>query len=614
MANFILIILVLLMTSLYVTYEVVAIRTALSFLEGIYVVLDSMFNGLGNLTASIFGNAPVYLRNTILFIIIMILFIIIWKIIFAIIHLIRKNVRKNKIKKALGENAIELTEEEMNQYDYKLYENKFRFPTIRFIIMLVEILLFAVFLIIRFDVIYIVPGGIVNEGDLLLFYDVSNGNAPFIVDDATQSFTSRFYIFHNAINGLRVEFMYFFATLVGHYIQFANGLLHGLGAQGEIIVEIIIIVFILLVLILITFLLGLPFSKSIRKHRAKKYAKKKKEKYIKQLEDKEYKTWKQGLKKGDVSKKNEDLYVEEPIENIDITPIVVETKTEETEVKTNQTAEQNYIDDISTGVTDLGLVEEDDNELQTPLTTRETRFVGDEESDIILEEEPIIETIEEEEAYYNEASEETEESFEKYQPETVKDLELEDKVKKYNIDVIDEAEEVEPYKEETPAIEEFEDREIAFTTNVIEEPVKEETIEEVKVEDPVEAEEKPKKPTKPIEVTKKTTKTKGKITPVDAVDEQGKSSDYILETSDGSQLAMTEEELKEIAVKTEKKPRKKASALTRNVTAKGTSTRKKKTTTKGTTTKKTSGTKKTTTPKEKTIKKPTKPVSAKSKE
>ena len=634
MSKFILILLVILSVVLYGTYEITALRSTLGFLEGIYVALDGFFETFRTMFSSLFGALPPFLQNIIIFAVFLIAFIIVWSIIFAIIGAIARGIRKKKIKNALGEEGIVLTEEQQAQFDYKLYEKKFRFPTIRFIFILLELLLVAVFVIIRFDVIYAVEGGVLNEGDLLLF---TYEGKPFVVDTVlTFESLPRLTLFHGFINSVRVQFVYFIATLMGYYIQLMNSLLGGFGPTGALVAEIIIIVLVALVLILFTFLLGLPFAGLIRRARAKKYAKKAKQKYIKKLEDEEYKAWKKANKKGGVSEKNQNLYNEDTTgPTVDVEPIVVQNKDETVEKTTAQTPEQNYIDDISTGVTDLGLVEEDDNELQKPLTTRETRFVGDEESDIVLEEEPIIETIEEEEEYYNANGDEVDENFEKYQPETAKDIELEDKVKKYNIDVIDENEDVQPFKEETPAIEEFDDREIAYVSNEIVEPT---PVEPVQEEKPVE--EVKKTPTKRKPATKKTTKTKKSptktkkttksttkkptkpvkpIKPVDAVDEKGKGKDYILETSDGSQLAMSEEEISSMSVKPEKKPTKKSSALTRNATVrsktkkpveKKPSTKKEKTTSKKPSTKKTTP-KKEATPKEKPIKKPTKPVSAK---
>ena len=616
MSKVILIILVILSVFLYGSYEIVTFRSALSFLEGVYGALDAFFETFRNMFASLFGAIPEFLQNVIIFAVFLVAFIIVWSILFAIIGAIRNAIRKKKIKNALGEEGIVLTEEEQAKYDYKLYEKKFRFPTIRFIIILFELLLIALFVIIRFDVIYAVKGGQLYDTDLLLF---ANENEPIIIDSVlTFKSLPRLTLFHDFINTVSVQFVYEIAKIVAIYIQFINSLLGSLGATGALVVEIIIIVFVTLILILITFLLGQPFAKLIRRSKAKRYAKKAKQKYIKKLEDKEYKAWKKAQKKGGVSEKNENLYNEDTGGgNVDVEPIVIQTKGETVEKIINQTPEQNYIDDISSGVTDLGIVEEDDDELQKPLTTRETRFVGDEETDIILEEEPIIETIEEEESYYNISNEEFDDTFEKYQPETTTNIELEDKVKKYNIDVIDENEEVKPFEDETPAIEEFDDRDLNLSQPTIaqeEQKVEaEETLKDVK--EVIEEKSETKKPVKPVSpktkkviqpVKVKTSKKPVKpIVPITAIDTEGKSSEYILETSDGSQLAMSQEELEVKPKKIETK--KKTSALTRNASVR---TKTKKPETKKPVKVKEEKPKEIET-KEKKIKKPIKPVSPK---
>ncbi len=82
-----------------------------------------------------------------------------------------------------------------------------------------------------------------------------------------------------------------------------------------------------------------------------------------------------------------------------------------------------YLEDIGYGVSDLG-VSEKDIERAKPIVEREVRYISDEDIDIILEEEPVIEIIEEEVDTPLENND-NDEFYEKYLPDEV--YESEDK-------------------------------------------------------------------------------------------------------------------------------------------------------------------------------------------
>ena len=272
------------------------------------------------------------------------------------------------------------------------------------------------------------------------------------------------------------------------------------------------------------------------------------------MEALEYKALKKAEKELRVSKKNKDLYASENFIN-DVgedvkaiaTPLEEEKNNKDSKKKEPVSVEQDYIDDISTGVTDLGLVEEDNSELQEPISVREQHFVGDEEVDIVLEEEPIIETIEEEEAYYNDV-EENEESFERYQPEALDSFNIEDKIKKYNIDVIEENQEVEYFNEDdAPVIQEFEEKEIEHN-NKEEIPVEEEHETQESQTLKIITDKKDKKIIKPvIPVQKDLGKAEKKpIKPIDLNKDRKKIVEYIINVSNSQNSDSKQEKNDEI--------------------------------------------------------------------
>ena len=193
--------------------------------------------------------------------------------------------------------------------------------------------------------------------------------------------------------------------------------------------------------------------------------------------------------------------------------------------------------------------------MQEPLFTRQVHFVGDEEHDIILEEEPIIETIEEEEDYYNEKEDNEEITFEKYQPDYMTSLDIEDKVKKYNIDVIEENSSPLPYQEENNApINDFDNSNYTQEEKV--EPQIIDTKKEIKLISPLKEEKEikeiKKEEIKPLKVQQKNNFNKN-IKPINVNEDRKKVVDYILGTNNNS-LAMSSKEKEEIAVKKPIKP------------------------------------------------------------
>ena len=381
-----------------------------------------------------FRDCPNTTKNMIIIVVLNLLFVIVYLLVFGIIASIRRRIRRRKIAKMSNRGKFVLSDEEKAKFEWKLYEK--HFPIRRLISLIVPILFTFGCVLIRFDRYMCATYDHYNAGYFDLFRD-------------GQTYLGQF--------GTWLE------TVFSKYIAVNNRIVDSIHVTW---VEWIELGVAFLVLCLIWWGIFSIFARPFRKHHAKKAAKKAKNKYVAKMEYLEYKALKKGAKEMRVSKKNKDLYDNEvylPETEADVKAIAVATLPSEEKTKSDaQSDEQDYIDDISTGVTDLGVIEEDTGEMQEPLSVRETHFVGDEEIDIELEEEPIIETIEEEEAYYND-TEIGEDTFERYQPGNVSSIDIDDKIKKYNIDVIEEDASVAHFTEdETPTIQEYEDRDILF--------------------------------------------------------------------------------------------------------------------------------------------------------
>ena len=461
-------------------------------------------------------------KDWIVWITLNLLFVLLYSLIFGIIALIQRNIRRKKYKQAHNNQGYLLTDEEKAKFEWKLYVTKF--PTRRLISLIIPTFFAFVFVVIRYDENLCAAYDLANKGSFTLFTNIK----PYIGDLGVwlETTVSKYIVFNNQIyNQIKVTWV--------EYIEL--GLVY------------------VLVCLLWWGLFSI-FIKPVRTGIAKAKARRAKNRFIVKMEALEYKALKKAEKELRVSKKNKDLYSSENFIN-DVgedvkaiaTPIEEDKKEKDSAKKEPVSVEQDYIDDISTGVTDLGLIEEDNSELQEPISVREQHFVGDEEVDIVLEEEPIIETIEEEEAYYNDVDEK-EETFERYQPETIDSFNIEDKIKKYNIDVIEENQEVEYYQEDdAPVIQEFEEKE----TSEVKEPktIQEEVPSEEKEPLKFIKDKKDKKIIKPVlplnnDESKKDNKKI--IKPIELNKDRQKIIDYIINTSNSQKENKDVEENKKI--------------------------------------------------------------------
>ena len=408
-----------------------AIVGVLPFMENVgdfIGVIIRYFKSLIDIQA--FKDLPVMVQSIIVVLILTILFTIVFLIVFGVVALIQKNVRRNKLSSE-AHKTFTLSSEERAKFEWKLYVKKF--PIRRLLSLIVPITLFLIFIIIRFDKTLCELENSKIDG----FFNIYGTLKPY------------FASFIDAVEGA-----------VSMYIAFNNRIFDTLGVAW---VEWIILTVSLVLICLIWWGVFSIFAKPFSNFIAKRKAKKAKEQYIEKMEIIEYRAWKKAKKEMRISNKGKEFYSQDEFNDnnyIDSSLIGQSTNNNNVDndnkkIKENSTLKQSdYLDDISTGVIDLGIVQEDNDEVKSPILTRETHFVGDEEIDIVLEKEPIIETIEEEDEYNN--NQEYEESFERYQPENITNIELDDKIKKYNVDLIME-DEVIHFDENHPVINEYHD-------------------------------------------------------------------------------------------------------------------------------------------------------------
>lgn len=486
------------------------IITALPFLEvpiGWIKNVFTYFKGL--LTFDLFTQLPNLAQNIIIVIALNIVFVIVYLIIFGIIAAIQRSNRRRKIEK-IAQKKFSLSDEEKAKFDWKLYER--RFPIRRIFSLLIPTLVVALFVLIRFDksLCSTVEG---NVG----YFDVYNFCKPYI--EPASAFIDNIFTQYMLLNNRIVE------------------------ALGVTWVEWVEIGLVYVILCLLWWGFFSIFAKPFRKHLAKRRAKKAKNRYVAKMEYLEYKALKKAQKEASTSQKNREFFEEEAIisENrMEVTPIAVSINAtadnDNSLLKERASAaEREYIDDIATGVTDLGVVEEDTSEIQEAITVRETQFVGEEEIDITLEEEPVIETIEEEDTYYNDMPE-AEEGFERYQPETTSSLEIEDKIKKYNINVIDELNEnTTKFEDDTiSTIKDYEDKDVEYAIN-------QNNVEsEIKENQPVE-EEKSAEEVQSIEKVVQTTENEVQAQKDEVVQENDKTEQVIEDNKEESTEEITDE-------------------------------------------------------------------------
>ena len=184
--------------------------------------------------------------------------------------------------------------------------------------------------------------------------------------------------------------------------------------------EYVFIVFICIFILFFWFIIFQALHLLVRKPIAKMKSKNACKAYIYKKEHQEYKIRKEY--KNEVSSKSDEFIrkLEEDVNSHADSIASIGTEEDDEILLNPKSYEKNrkaYLEDIGYGVSDLG-VSEKDIERAKPIVEREVRYISDEDIDIILEEEPVIEIIEEEVDTPIE-NDDNDEFYEKYLPDEV---------------------------------------------------------------------------------------------------------------------------------------------------------------------------------------------------
>lgn len=309
-------------------------------------------------------------------------------IIYLIITFIFSKIFAHIRKKKLAKNNLSrytLSEEEKARFDYKLYIRKFSIKgAISYIIPVITVLFF---IFVRFDKV-ICLNDKYSEG----IFNIYNSQIKGFLYNVHPGFDG-------IVDGIAYNYIYFVDSVI-EIVKFRS-------LEYLLIGTFIFIYFVSWSVIVFI------CARINRKHAAKRRAYRAKKKYINKMEKLELKA---KLKsKNRISSKAQEIVGEDNNANgifEDASSISIVSENADNFKYTNKQKEAEYIDDISTGVTDLGVAStgvEDDE----PIERKIPIFIDDEEVDIVLDKEPFIEIEEELDDY----EEDVMPFFEKYSPE-----------------------------------------------------------------------------------------------------------------------------------------------------------------------------------------------------
>ena len=378
--------------------------------------------------------------------------IIVFYIIFGTIGAIIKSAGRKKRRKVIPEYKLTPTEEK--KFSYVNYKKK----TGRWVkwTLIIPLVLIATFIFARFDVRNIRAWKplINNEWGFEIYY---HGILP-VCNMILEPFNIDKYI----------KILFTNSAGWGYY-DLINKYLVNLAW-----LEYVILTVASLVILFVWWAFFKLISLIFRKGAAKRLAKKAKRKYIDKMEKQEYRLRKK-YKDDAIAKGDEFLrIIEEELSEDALEIAKIKEEKSSRHQKKIDARKKAYLEEIGYGVVDLGVSDEKAKEVKEPIVEREIRYISDADIDIILEEEPVIEIVEEDDMEEVElANKEDDLFFEKYQEDDV-DLELVEEHKPEPQDVMDYVKEKAEEKE-TPIVE----------TAVEEAPTEEPVIEEY-VEEPVE--------------------------------------------------------------------------------------------------------------------------------
>ena len=287
-------------------------------------------------------------------------FIVVYYAVFCSIGAIVKASRKKKIARVVKCHYVP-SEAEEDKFDYRRFMK--RFPVRRLISLLIPLLFIAVFVLTRFD--------------------------SAVSAKVHANVQGTWTIYSDHIEGMIV------------------------GVFSDDVILPVLSVLILAIWYGFFSLLNLLF----RKIRAKRKAKRAKNRYIFKKDYQEYKVRTKHAK--EYSSKSEQFMYMVESDNEEIQKIAKVNPVDPFVRDDKKPAD--YYDDLGTGVRDLGVGQVEEEPLNKAITEREVRYISDKDFDIVLEEEPVIEVVEEDGIdQLKQQGREDELYYEKYQADEIR--------------------------------------------------------------------------------------------------------------------------------------------------------------------------------------------------
>ena len=170
----------------------------------------------------------------------------------------------------MEENEKVLRNTEQEKVNQQKKERKF--PTTRFILVIIELLIIAAFLIVRFDYVFFNLGGTLLDGTIVFSNVDDTGNVvPYIVDPLFKEGAMALTLFYNIIPSLG-EFGRLIMVGVAHYIEFINSFfINGyLPIEHAKLIEIVILSVLTLLIVIFTCVIGGAIARAKRKKKEKR--------------------------------------------------------------------------------------------------------------------------------------------------------------------------------------------------------------------------------------------------------------------------------------------------------------------------------------------------------
>ena len=399
-------------------------------------------------------------NNVIVILAINIAFIIVYYLIFGTITAIRKASKRKRVYRIV-KTHYQLTPTEEEKFSYQKYMRKF--PKVRVLSLIIPLCVLALLFLARFDKEFGTNLGANLVGSLNIY-------STYIQP-----------VFINVLGNDNIVKLVFVNPIGIGYFDLVNLIPVSLYWLDYVIFGLVSLLLLTIWYLVLT-LLYLPF----RKCRAKRRAKKARNKFIFK---KDYQEYKLRIKHGNkVSSKSEEFMSLVESEEIEKQELAKQLKREELVKK--ETKPMEYYDDLGHGVKDLGVSSQVKEKKDKALIEREVRYISDKDFDIELEEEPVIEIVEEDSIdQIRHQTKEDELFYEKYQPEDLLIKPVEEYAKDRLIlsDYVSQISDV--HEEELNNEDLVEDTPLVEVKPVEEAPAVEEVIEDVQEETPVVEEE-----------------------------------------------------------------------------------------------------------------------------